>query len=276
MKTIMTRHALLAYFLIAFVFTWSFHWSIKLFGLPFALDLSSPGMMMYTIGLGGPLVGAIIVSALQGGGSGVRSLLAMAARWRFALRWYAVAILAFPAINLLNIAIFYDRAPPDMGWLVVVPMLIYAQLWVVIAEEFGWRGFALPRLQERYGSLGATLILGPIWAFWHFPMFFTEGSPQYSENVPVAFALYTVIITMLSIVFTMLYNRTGGSVLACMLLHAFINIAAFTIQVPSDINITIYLIVALAIVSIWLLDRPLFGPAEVGSGDQAASASEGS
>lgn len=276
MKTLMTRHALMAYFLIAFAFTWSFHWSINLFGLAFALDISNPAMMLYTIGLGGPLVGAIIVSALQCGRSGVRSLLAQATRWKFGLRWYAVAILAFPAINLVNVAVFYDRMPPDTRLLVIVPMLIYAQLWVVIAEEFGWRGFALPRLQKQFGSLGATFILGPIWAFWHVPMFFTEGSPQYSEKVLAAFALYTVIVTMLSIVFTMLYNRTGGSVLACMLLHAFINIAAFAIQVPPDVNITMYLIAALAIASIWLLDRPLFGRAEAESGDQAASASDGS
>jgi membrane protease YdiL (CAAX protease family) len=162
-------------------------------------------------------------------------------------------------INLLNVVIFYDRVPPNTGWLVVVPMLIFGQIWVVIAEEFGWRGFALPRLQERYGSLGATLVLGPIWALWHLPMFFTEGSPQYSENVPVSFAMYAVIITLTSIIFTMLYNRSGGSVLACMLFHAFFNIAAFTIQVPPDVNITFYLIAALALTSIWFLDRPLFG-----------------
>ena len=258
-RIIKKKNALLAYFLIAFAFTWSFHSAINFLGIPFAFDLSSPAMALYLIGLMGPLAAAIVVSALLGGSAGVRTLLAQGVKWRFPLHWYLVAIFSIPMLNLLNVAIFYDSIPPDMGWLVVVPVLIFGQLWVVIAEEFGWRGFALPRLQSGFGSLGATLVLGPIWALWHLPMFFVEGSPQYSENVPVSFAMYTVILSFTSIIFTMLYNRSGNSVLACMLLHAFFNIAAFTIQVPPDVNITAYLIIALGFISILFLDRPLFG-----------------
>ena len=267
---IKNQHALLAYFLIAFVFTWSFHFSIDFLGYTFVMDLSSPSMALYLVGLMGPLVAGIVVSALLSGGPGVRSLLAQGVKWHFALRWYLVAILAIPSINLLNIAIFHDSVPANMGWLVIVPVLIFGQIWVVIAEEFGWRGFALPRLQNRFGSLGATLILGPIWALWHLPMFFTQGSPQYSENVLASLAMYAIIMCFISIILTMLYNRSGGSVLACMLFHAFLNIAAFTVQVPPDVNITFYLIAAFALASIWFLDRPLFGGAA--GGDQRNTA----
>ncbi len=256
---IKNENALLAYFLIAFAFTWSFHIAINILGIPFSFDLSSPAMALYLIGLMGPLVAGIVVSALLNGGAGIRALLAQAVKWRFPLRWYLVAILSIPLLYLFNVVIFFDSVPPDMGWLVVMPVLILGQIWVVIAEEFGWRGFALPRLQRRFGSLGATLILGPSWALWHLPMFFVAGSPQYSDDVPVSLAIYTVIVFFTSIIFTMVYNRSGSSVLACMLLHASFNIAAFTIQLPPNVNITAYLIIALGIVSIWFLDRPLFG-----------------
>ena len=256
---IKNENALLAYFLIAFAFTWSFHIAINILGIPFAFDLSSPAMALYLIGLMGPLVAGIVVSALLNGGAGIRALLAQGVKWRFPLRWYLVAILSIPSLYLFNVVIFFNSVPPDMGWLVVMPVLIFGQIWVVIAEEFGWRGFALPRLQRRFGSLGATLILGPSWALWHLPMFFVAGSPQYSDDVPVSLAIYTVIIFFTSIIFTMVYNRSGSSVLACMLLHASFNIAAFTIQLPPNVNITAYLIIALGIVSIWFLDRPLFG-----------------
>ena len=252
------KHALPAYFLIAFSFTWAFHFSINLFGYSFSMDLSNPAMALYLIGLMGPLVAGVTVSALCGGRTAVRTLLGRGIKWRFPLRWYLIAILAIPAINLMNVAAFYESAPPDFGWLVVVPVLIFGQIWVVIAEEFGWRGFALPRLQGHFGSLGATLILGPIWALWHLPMFFTQGSPQHSDNVPLSFAMYALIITFISIIFTMIYNRSNGSVLACMLLHASLNIAAFTIQVPADVNFTPYFIAAFAFTSIWFLDRPFF------------------
>lgn len=256
------KRGLIAYFVIAFTFTWSLHFAIRLLDVPFALDLSNPGMSLYLAGLGGPLLAAVVVSGLASGSKGIRSLLAAGLKWRFPLRWYLAAILTLPGINLLNIAVFHNRLPEDFAWFVVVPMLILGQVWVVIAEEYGWRGYALPRLQGIFGSLGATLILGPVWALWHLPMFFVEGSPQYSDNVPLALTFYAVIIFFFSLILTMLYNRTGGSVLACMLFHASLNIAAFTIRVPPDVKITMILVAATALISIWFMDRPLFGKAK--------------
>jgi membrane protease YdiL (CAAX protease family) len=252
------QRELFGYFGCALGFTWLIHFSISFFGIPFTMDISNPGMHLYLVGLAGPLVAAVTITAVKTGKAGVRSFFAQGLKWRFPIRWYVFAIFTIPMLSLLNILIFNDRIPEDFSWLVVEPLLIGGQLWVVLAEEFGWRGFALPRLQSLYGSLGATLVLGPLWAIWHLPMFFIEGSPQYSENVPAAFLLYMLIITCISILLTVVYNRTQGSVLACMLLHGFLNISAFTIRVPPESNITMYLIVGVALLSIALLDRPLF------------------
>jgi membrane protease YdiL (CAAX protease family) len=248
----------LAYFLAALGFTWAIHFSIIMLNVPFTMDISTPGMKLYLLGLAGPLFAAIAVSAYRAGVAGVKALLSKALIWRFPLRWYLIAILLMPAINVANILTFYDRVPDDFAWFAVTPILIAGQIWVVVAEEFGWRGFALPRLQARFGSLGATLVLGPIWAIWHLPMFFVPGSPQYSENVPASLAVYTFVIVCLSILFTVIYNRSSGSVLACMLFHAFLNIAAFTIRIPPDINISIFIICGVAVLAVALLDRPLF------------------
>ena len=248
----------LAYFLAALGFTWAIHFSIIVFSVPFTMDISTPGMKLYLLGLAGPLFASVSVSAYKAGLGGVKGLLSKALIWRFPLHWYLIAILLIPAINLANILFFYDRIPDDFPWFAVTPVLIAGQIWVVVAEEFGWRGFALPRLQSRYGSLGATLVLGPIWAIWHLPMFFIPGSPQYSENVPASLAVYMFVIVCLSILFTVIYNRSNGSVLSCMLFHAFLNIAAFTIRIPPDINISIYIICGAALLAVALLDRPLF------------------
>jgi membrane protease YdiL (CAAX protease family) len=254
----------LAYFLAAIGFTWAIHFSIIVFSVPFSMDLSTPGMKLYLLGLAGPLVGSVAVSTYTAGLDGVKGLLSKALIWRFPLTWYLIAILLIPAINLTNILVFYDRVPDDFAWFAVIPVLIVGQIWVVVAEEFGWRGFALPRLQARYGSLGATLVLGSIWAIWHLPMFFVPGSPQYSENVPASLAVYTIVTVCLSILLTVIYNRSHGSVLSCMLFHAFLNIAAFTIRIPPDINISIYMICGVAVLAIGLLDRPLFRRPDAG------------
>lgn len=83
-------------------------------------------------------------------------------------------------------------------------------------EELGWRGFALPRLQGKFGMVGSSLILGCLWALWHLPLWFIPEAPQYG----VRFGWYLLHMLAFSLLFTWLYTRTGGNVLACMVMHA--------------------------------------------------------
>ena len=83
-------------------------------------------------------------------------------------------------------------------------------------EEPGWRGFLLPRLQQRHGALRASLLLGAIWALWHLPLLGTEFAPQH-----IAPFLLTVFAATL--VLTRLFNGAHGSVLLPMLMHATVN-----------------------------------------------------
>ncbi len=86
----------------------------------------------------------------------------------------------------------------------------YLQMFLLTAaicggqEEPGWRGFALPRLEERHVPLVATLILGLGWGVWHIPLYGLAGFV-----VPLVLAFF----------YSWLYNRTQ-SVLLCILLHA--------------------------------------------------------
>jgi membrane protease YdiL (CAAX protease family) len=86
-----------------------------------------------------------------------------------------------------------------------------------IAEEPGWRGFALPRLQQRYGPIGASLILGLLHGLWHMPALMTInlGPLPLANYVPF---MLTVIMT--AVLYTWVYNHTAGSVLIAMLMHA--------------------------------------------------------
>lgn len=250
---------LVAYFILAYGFTWLFHGSIRALGLTFSLE-PGPPMALYLVGILGPLVGALVVSIYHGGKNEAKQLLRSALRWRFNVAWYLWALFLIPGILFVSIVWTHRGLPPLSEWLSFPVLLIVGQIWIVVGEEYGWRGFALPRLQARFGSLGASFVLGFLWSSWHLPMFFTPGSPQYSENFWPAFLQYVGGTTLVTVIMTMLYNKARGSVLVCMLLHASLNSAAFSFKVPEQALPTVLVLELLALVAaIVLLPRPLFG-----------------
>jgi len=100
-----------------------------------------------------------------------------------------------------------------LSWLGVVVFVM------VLGEEIGWRGFALPTLQARFGPLGASIAVGIIWAAWHFPLFFMSGMPQYQSP----FAAYVIYTIALSTILTFLALHTAGSVVIATLFHGAVN-----------------------------------------------------
>ena len=124
-----------------------------------------------------------------------------------------------------------------------------------LGEEFGWRGYALPVMQERLGWRSASLALGIIWGVWHLPLFFVTGSSQ-NQGSMVAFF---VLIVAASVFYTWLLTRTRWSVLPALVLHTASNSLPFVVPVlPSDIDQRPYLTVIglVLIAAIWLLLRP--------------------
>ena len=91
---------------------------------------------------------------------------------------------------------------------------------VVVGEELGWRGFALPSLLEKRSALAASLILGVLWSAWHLPTFLVPGTPQYGKSI-IAFVLMT---TTYSVLLAWIYVHTAGSVLIATLVHGAMNL----------------------------------------------------
>jgi membrane protease YdiL (CAAX protease family) len=135
--------------------------------------------------------------------------------------WYAIAV-GLPlvvAIAALGIQALIAGMPfaPSTGTPISL-MFILAIL--VVGEEIGWRGFALPRLQMRYNGLTASLILGALWAGWHLANGTIPGLQAYWAGFP-AFLFFVLGQTIL---FTWLWNHTRGSVLISWIFHAAINV----------------------------------------------------
>lgn len=221
------RHPLLSFFVLANLLSW-IAWA------PYVLSESALGVLPIHINeiagmlpgaYLGPIFSAFLVTAITDGRQGLRDWAGRLLRWRVAPRWYAVALLGIPTGMLLTGLAFSGgdvRAPSAMALAMYVPMLVVQFVTTGLAEEPGWRDFALPRLQARFRPLVASMILGPIWAVWHLPLFFTPWGdyPDASWTRAAAFLLFCVGFNF---VMTWIFNRTGESLPVAILAHVSVN-----------------------------------------------------
>lgn len=193
-----TGHQIISFFVLAYATSWTL-WGAAAIG---------GGQVVFLMGGLGPLASALIVTRLSGRSvlGWLRSLLV----WRVNPGYFAIALLLPATIYLvINLVLVALGQRLDFS-LLVTTAPAYLGTFLMVAtvgggfEEPGWRGFALPQLQERRSPLVATLLLGLAWGIWHIPLY-----------GPVGF----VVPLILAFFYSWLYNRTG-SVLLCLLLHA--------------------------------------------------------
>jgi hypothetical protein len=171
----------------------------------------------------------IVLAAVEGRKGGVRELLGRFLIWRVGIQWWAFALL-FPVIpSVAALYLFNLFGGPTVDWsglgplYSVVPMIVMITIFAGIGEEFGWRGFALPRLQARYNALVSSLIVGVFWSLWHIPMYFVKGTVQYQWGLDAglipAILSYSLFVIAWSIQLTWVFNNTKGSVLLAAVVH---------------------------------------------------------
>jgi membrane protease YdiL (CAAX protease family) len=226
---------LAVYFVLAFAITWG--WEVPVFS-----GLVPPGPWS----LLGPSVAGIVTAAAAGGRAGILQLLKRIVAWRAGWQWYAVALLLIPAIYVTDILFL----PGGLAALRNLPLTALAStflsgMWpaalsALFWEEIGWRGFAQPLMQDRFGPLRGTLLLGLLWGLWHLPLW--AFNPSVSNNlgaawpgILAAYALYVGSVISYSVFMAWVLNHAQGSVLLAVLLHASINasIGAFQAHIPA-------------------------------------------
>ena len=170
-------------------------------------------MPLVALGALGPAIFALVLARRQPGGA--RAVLSGLLRWRVSFVWYLVALLGLPIVYLAARAVYAPFADEGMAWLYPPdqPQYVIALFLFPIVEEIGWRGYALPRLQARYGAARASLYLGFLWAAWHTMMFLVTSDSS------LIFAVCAANIVVGSFAFTWVHNRTRGSLLLAVLLH---------------------------------------------------------
>ncbi|MDD9947589.1 MAG: type II CAAX endopeptidase family protein [Myxococcales bacterium] len=206
------------------------------------------------LGVLGPMIAATWLVARSGGRRAVSGLFSGMRLWRASPLQWAMA-LAIPG-TLLSGALVLSRAIGYSGPVVLLPEpeRLVAGAVIAVAEEIAWRGYALPRLQARYGAFAASGMLGALWTVWHIPMFMGLGVPL--TVLPWMFLFFIGG----SLLFTWLFNRSGGSLMLVTVAHYAANLNNSHAALPDNVVPLIYhsLIYAALGLGIALCDRYTF------------------
>jgi membrane protease YdiL (CAAX protease family) len=202
------------FFVIAFGVPWSTWIALRVRHSSF--DQGPPFAWM--VGSAFCSVAGIVATYVETGVSGVKDLARRCVLYRVSVAWWLYAFLLAPGVHVLATIIYgviHGRVGP------VRPLELFHQWWLFyvfafgllqgpLAEELGWRGFLLPRLLSKYSPIAAGVILGAIWAAWHINMLSSPAS---------TLALFAASAIALSILMTVMFLHTRGSVLLAIVMH---------------------------------------------------------
>ncbi len=239
MRDLLRARPLASFFVLSYAITWMLWAPMVAAGVPaFSQTRHVPSIYALPAVAVGVTGTAFLMTAVTQGRPGVRRLLRRLTFWDVGLRWYLVALSLIPLGAWLISAAF--AGPQVLPALSASALALYPAAFLAhfvfgpLFEETGWRGFALPRMQHRFGPLRGSLLLGLLWGGWHFflyvPVWIHDGALSGVVDA-ASFVAFTVAI---SVVFTWLSNNTRASLLLAMLLHGSVDGTATYVQVLAD------------------------------------------
>jgi len=174
------------------------------------------------------------LALVRGGRAALSGLLKPIGKWRVGVGWYLFVFLFPLFVRLLasEIEMLLSGTPPTFlvagasssvpqgthPLVLLVPVFIGVFLQAGMAEEIGWRGFALPHLQGRFNALISSLILAALWTMWHY---YPSRAPELLDTG----LWYPLAVFPMTILTTRVYNSTRGNLLLVILYHTASNTA---------------------------------------------------
>jgi membrane protease YdiL (CAAX protease family) len=231
LQQVMRQHPLFFFFLMAYAFSW-------IVSIPYVLEqwgvLHGNFIIIFAIKSFGPFLAAFVMTGITEGKEGVLRLRQSIKQTRIRWQWYLFILLGIPVLSLLGILVLpgalasFQGFPPHFVVTYLVSFILIFFGGGPLGEEPGWRGFALPRMQLRYGALRGTLLLGVLWVFWHLPDFLTDAQrsgpgANFVTLFTINFPIFFVMVMAMAVIFTWVFNHTRGSVFIAILLHTSIN-----------------------------------------------------
>lgn len=244
------RRSPLRFFLVVFALSFPF-WlagALTSFQLLPALPVSALAFLC-------PVTAAATVVYQEHKSAGVKDLL-----WRAfdfqrvkAKIWYVPIILLMPCIMVLSygvIRLLGVTLPAPQFSAGMLLALFVAFFVAALGEELGWSGYAIDPLQDRFDALWGALLLGVVWAVWHY-------IPLLEAHRSLTFIAWWSLGTVAArVIIVWLYNNTGRSVFVAALFHTMLNLTWQLFPINGsyyDPRVTglITAIVAVGVVIIW-------------------------
>lgn len=221
---------LLLFFSLAYLLSWVI-W-LPLYGQVFGLPVLPVLPFHHGIGSLGPLLAAFITTYRFEGLNGVRRLAARCLSIRPVLYLLVAFFSPFLLVvfSMLINMLVTGTCPqiselfhtPEFPGFTFVQFFIFNLVFYGFGEETGWRGFALPRIQQHLSPFVAALVMAVFWSIWHWPLFFYRPGMMAMDGAGII-GWFMSLLTG-SILLTWLYNRSKGSILICAIFHSTIDI----------------------------------------------------
>lgn len=230
------------FFVIAFGWSWAIWFSLMRGSIPLPEGIGTPNVNLgelvkvlpiIILSPFGPTISAFLMTLFTEGKAGVKQLWSRFWNRDLSKEWLIILILLQPAyflvLRILSQAFGVSQLP--ILW-ISTPLLIIGEavgniLHGGLSEEFGWRGYALPRLQARFTAFWASLILGLLEGLWHYPFIVWPGDSMFGMSIFVLILWQTVA----SFFRTWIFNSTNGNMLAAVLFHAVQNTAGYIVPI---------------------------------------------
>jgi len=224
-----------AFFLLTFAYSWLL-WLPSIlsgWGVEMPFDIITYTSVVVPIGAFAPLLSAITLIFRKEGWSGVKAFLRKAFDFRAKPLYYILVFLLPIVIHaiahylapVIGLEVADTLLPADLPVPPIVMAIPYFFLMLFIGggqEEFGWRGYAQQPLQERFGIVPASLLIGVVWGFWHLPLWVMPGDAH--STYP--FIAFLIMTTSISVIYAWIYNASGQKLILAMFFHAMNNTVA--------------------------------------------------
>ncbi len=238
-----------------------------------------PGSLLFYVGGAGPLAAALIlVQGFENRGVQRDFWVRTFDPRRIRGRWWAASLALHPFLVLAAIVLetaIGGTVAVDTEILLdpaaLLSLMGFVFVFGPLPEEMGWRGVALDRLQVRLPPWQAAFLLSCVWALWHLPLFFIEGTFQQSLGAgSLRFWIFTASLFPLTVLIHWVYNHTDRSILSAALVHFSGNLCGALIE--KGVRLAALELVGLTVAAVVVARDPSLGarPADKVDDDREA------